>query len=207
MVSRSAAMGKKRDAIKTVEQADVELSRSISGYRESAPAKLLGVFGEMTDQPPLYAFIGGVAAVALVRGDRRLLRTAGRMLAAHWLGIRAKNAVKNAVDRTRPQMLIEEGRYEMGKGRRPEKAFSSFPSGHTVGALAIAQALVRDYSEYRTGAYAICVAAAVARIAKCDHFLSDTAAGALIGVAAEQAVRSALDVAYRPDRQALPSYS
>jgi membrane-associated phospholipid phosphatase len=181
-------MGKKRDAIKTVEQADVEVSRSVSDYKDTAPVRALGVFGEMTDQPPLYAFVGGVAAVALIRGDRRLLRTAGRMLAAHWLGIRAKNAVKNAVDRTRPQMLIEEGRYELGKGRRPEKAFSSFPSGHTVGAVAIAQALVRDCPQYRAGAYAVCVAAAVARIAKCDHFLSDTAAGALIGLASEAAV-------------------
>jgi membrane-associated phospholipid phosphatase len=183
-------MGKKRDAIKTVETADVEVSRSVSEYKDTAPVKALGVFGEMTDQPPLYAFIGGVAAVALIRGDRRLLRTAGRMLAAHWLGIRAKNVVKNAVDRTRPQMLIEEGRYELGKGRRANKAFSSFPSGHTVGAVAIARALVRDYPQYRTGAYAVCVAAAVARIAKCDHFLSDTAAGALIGLASEAAVNA-----------------
>lgn len=197
-------MGKKREAIKTVEKADVEVSQSVSDYKDTTPVKTLGVFGEMTDQPPLYAFIGGVAAVALLRGDRRLLGTAGRMLAAHWLGIRAKNAVKNAVDRTRPQMLIEEGRYEAGRGRRPEKAYSSFPSGHTVGAVAVAQALARDYPEYRAGAYATCIAAALARIAKCDHFLSDTAAGALIGAAAEQAVSTALDAAYRPGRQASP---
>jgi membrane-associated phospholipid phosphatase len=186
-------MGKKRDAIKTVEQADVEVSRSISGIRDTPPVEMLGWFGKMADQPPLYAFIGGVAAVALLRRDARLLRTAGRMLGAHWLGIQAKNAVKSAVDRTRPQMLIEEGRYELGKGRRPEKAYSSFPSGHTVGAVAIAQALVREYPEYRTGAYLACVAAAVARIAKCDHFVSDTAAGALIGWASEEAVSAALE--------------
>jgi membrane-associated phospholipid phosphatase len=193
-------MGKKRDAIKTVEAADVEVSRSVSDYKDSAPVKALGVFGEMTDQPPLYAFIGGVAAVAVIRRDRRLLGTAGRMFAAHWLGIRAKNAVKNAVDRTRPQMLIEEGRYELTKGRRPEKAFSSFPSGHTVGAVAIARALVRDYPQYRPGAYLACVAAAVARIAKCDHFLSDTVAGAAIGWGAEAAVNAALERS--PDRLA-----
>ncbi|HEV2569814.1 phosphatase PAP2 family protein [Sphingomonas sp.] len=179
-------MGKKREAIKQVEQVDVDVSRAVSGWRESQPVKALGWFGKMTDQPPLYAFIGGIAAAALIRRDTRLLQSSARMLAAHWAGIRAKNAVKNAVDRTRPQMLIDEGRYEAGKGSRPEKAFSSFPSGHTVGAVAIARVVARDYPEHRLPAYALATLAAFTRIAKCDHFLSDTIAGALIGWGAER---------------------
>lgn len=186
-------MGKKRDAIKKVEEADVEISQSISGWKDTAPVEALGWLGKMTDQPPLYAFIGGVAAAALIRRDTKLLRTSARMLVAHWLGIRAKNAVKGAVDRTRPQMLIEEGRYEAGKGEREDKAFSSFPSGHTVGALALARAIMRDYPEHAAAGYATTVAAAVARIAKCDHFASDTLAGAVIGYAAEETASAVLD--------------
>jgi len=186
-------MGKKREAIKKVEEADVEISRSISGWKDTPPVQALGWLGKMTDQPPLYTFIGGVAAAALIRRDRQLLHTSARMLLAHWLGIRAKNAVKSAVDRTRPRMLIEEGRYEAGKGQREEKAFSSFPSGHTVGALAIARAIMRDYPEHAAAGYAASVAAAVARIAKCDHFASDTAAGAMIGYVAEEAASAILD--------------
>ncbi|NNM77179.1 phosphatase PAP2 family protein [Sphingomonas sp. ID1715] len=194
-------MGKKRKAIKQVEQADVEVSRSIADWKDSGAVRALGWFGKLTDQPPLYAFIGGVAAAALVRRDGRLLRTAGRMLVAHWVGIRGKDAVKKAVDRTRPQMLIDEGRYESGKGQRDEKPFNSFPSGHTVGAVAVARALARDYPEYTVPAYGLAGLAAVARIAKCDHFVSDTAAGALIGIASE-----AVSV-YRAGRQGFPSYS
>lgn len=186
-------MGKKRDAIKRVEQADVEVSRSVSSIRDTAPVAALGWLGKMTDQPPLYAFIGGVAAAALIRGDARLLHSSARMLGAHWLGIRMKNVAKSAVDRTRPHMLIEEGRYEAGKGERQDRAFSSFPSGHTVGAVAIARALMRDRPEYAAPGYAVSLAAAVARIAECDHFVSDTAAGALIGYVAEAAVSVALD--------------
>lgn len=195
---RCAAMGKKREAIKQVEKTDVEVSRAVSGWRDSAPVKALGWFGKMSDQPPLYAFIGGIAASAVIRRDARLLQSSARMLAAHWAGIRAKNAVKNTIDRTRPQMLIDEGRYESGKGRRNEKPFNSFPSGHTVGAVAIARVVARDYPEYRIPAYALAGLAAFARIAKCDHFVSDTVAGALIGWGAER-------VSYRKSlRPALP---
>src|SRR5687768_9978871 len=104
-----APMGKKRAAIKQVEKADVEVSRSISGWKDSATVHAFGWFGEMTDQPPLFAFIGGVAVAALIRRDSKLMRTSMRMLAAHIVGIQAKNAAKRAVDRTRPKMLIEEG--------------------------------------------------------------------------------------------------
>lgn len=186
-------MGKKHDVIKQVEQADVEVIRSISDWKDTAPVEVLGWLGKMTDQPPIYTFIGGVAAAALIRGDERLLRTSGRMLLAHWLGIRAKNAVKSAVDRTRPQLLIEEGRYEAGKGERDEKEFSSFPSGHTVGAMAVARALMRDYPEHTASGYSVTAAAAVARIAKCDHFVSDTAVGAAIGYVSEAAASTVFD--------------
>ena len=179
-------MGKKRDTIKQVERADVEVSRAVSGWKDSRPVQLLGGIGKLSDQPPLYAFIGGLAAAALIRGDPRLLQMSARMLGAHWLGIRAKNAVKAAVDRTRPQMLIDEGRYELGKGRRDEKPYNSFPSGHTVGAVAAARAIARDYPQLRLPAYALAAFAALTRIAKCDHFVSDTIAGALIGWGAEQ---------------------
>jgi membrane-associated phospholipid phosphatase len=179
-------MGKKREAIKQVEKADVEVSQSISGWKDSPPVQALGWFGKMTDQPPLYAFIGGLAAAALIRQDARLLQSSARMLAAHWSGIRAKNVVKNGIDRTRPRMLIDEGRYEAGKGTRPEKAFSSFPSGHTVGAVAIARVIAREYPQYRLPAYGLATLAAFTRIAKCDHFLSDTVAGAIIGWGAER---------------------
>ena len=174
-------MGKKHAAIKAVEKGDVKASSKASAYRETAPVGLLGWFGKLADQPPLYAFAAGVGVAGLLRRDPRIVRTAARMAAAHWLGIRGKNAVKTSVDRTRPQMLIDEGRYEAGKGKRDEKAFNSFPSGHTVGAVAVARALVRDYPEYTVPAYALAGAAALARIAQCDHFVSDTAAGALIG--------------------------
>lgn len=185
-------MGKKQDVIKQVEDADIEVSRTASAFKDTAPVRALDKIGKMSDQPPLFAFAAGIAIAGLIRGDARTLRTAARMAAAHWLGMVAKDAVKREVDRTRPQMLIEEGRYGMQKGKSLEKALTSFPSGHTVGAVAVARALARDYPDLTAPAYATAGAAALSRIAACDHFASDTAAGAAIGWAAEAAVSAVL---------------
>ena len=196
-------MGKKREAIKQVEKADVEVSRAVAATRDSGPVRALGLYGELTDQPPLFAFAGGVAVAGLLNRDRTMVLTAARMAGAHWLGIIIKSAVKHQVDRTRPQLLLDEGRYGMGAGNSQEKALTSFPSGHTVGAVAIARALIREYPGAALPAYGAAAAAAFARIAKCDHFVSDTAAGAAIGWVAEAIV----DRVCRAGRQALPSYS
>lgn len=186
-------MGKKRKAIKKVEKADVEISKTAWDYKHSAPVRALGWFGKLSDQPPLYAFAAGVAAAGLIQREPAIVRIALRMALAHWVGIRGKNHVKRAVDRTRPSLLVEEGRYEVGPGRREEKKFSSFPSGHTTGAVAIARALIRDCPQAALPAYGAAAAAAAARVAECDHFVSDTAAGALIGIAAEELASALLD--------------
>jgi membrane-associated phospholipid phosphatase len=200
-------MGKKREAIKAVERADVKTSRRVSEFKDSPPVQLLKGLGKMTDQPPLFAFAAGIGVAGLIRRDPRILRTAARMAAVHWLGMIAKDAVKRQIDRTRPQMLIEEGRYSMRKGQSPDKALSSFPSGHTVGATAIAGALLSEYPQHWKLAYGAVGAAALSRIAACDHFVSDTAAGAAIGAAAEKAVDVVVALIYRPGRQDLPSNS
>ncbi len=129
-----------------------------------------------------------VAAAGAVHRDRDIVRAGGRMLAAHLLATAIKALVKRSVDRTRPDLLVDQGRYEVGKGRRNEGPFNSFPSGHTAGATAVACALVRAYPETAPYAYAAAGTIAVAQIPNCNHFASDIAAGAVIGWVAEAAV-------------------
>src|ERR1700710_25832 len=107
-------MSKKSKSIKKVEKADVEVSRTISDYRKTGPVAALGWFGKLADQPPLFAFAGGLALAGLIRRDPRIVRAATRIALANGLSMVAKNSVKDAVDRTRPTMLIEEGRYSSG---------------------------------------------------------------------------------------------
>ena len=186
-------MSKKRDLIKQVEQADIEVSRKAAEVRDTPVVRALGAFGTMGDQEPMIAFVGGLGIAGLIRRDRKLLRAAGRALAAHLLSTLAKTMVKRSVDRTRPRLLVEEGRYERGKGERNEGAYNSFPSGHTAGAVAVARALARDYPETAWIGTAAAGTIAAVQVPRCNHFASDTVAGALIGLTAETMVSKTID--------------
>ena len=115
------------------------------------------------------------------------------MLAAHTLATFAKDFVKRRIDRTRP-------RSKGGKGKdhqcRPgtaahAKEETSFPSGHSAGAAAVARAFARDYPEHAAPAYAAGGAIALAQIPRCAHYPSDVGAGLAIGVAAEALIEAA----------------
>ena len=101
-----------------------------------------------------------------------------------------KNAVKRRVDRTRPSLLVEEGRYGMGAGTSDEHDETSFPSGHTAGAVAAAGAWAHVYPEQRTAAYAAAAAVAVMQVPRCAHYVSDVVAGAGVGLVAAAAVNA-----------------
>ncbi len=108
------------------------------------------------------------------------------MLVAHTLATLAKDFVKDRIDRTRPRSTGERGKDHAPRpGRRTAKEETSFPSGHSAGAAAVAQAFAREYPEHRRAAYAAAGAVAVAQIPRCAHYPSDVTAGALVGVAAE----------------------
>ncbi|MFD1610865.1 phosphatase PAP2 family protein [Sphingomonas tabacisoli] len=177
----------KRKALKKAEKADIEVSKAAWGYKNSLPVRAMGVLGKMTDQPPLFAFAAGIAAAGLIRREPRLVSLAARAATAHWIGIQLKDLLKNTIVRTRPPAAVEYGHHEMKPGHNPAKKVSSFPSGHTAGAVAIARSVARSNPNAALPAYGLAAAAAISRVAECEHFVTDTAAGVLIGIAAEKA--------------------
>lgn len=181
------------DDATAIEQADVEVAKAVAPYRKSLPVRVIGQVSELSDQPPLISICGATLAWGLLSGNHRLARAGARMLAAEMIGIGIKSAIKRSVDRTRPKLLVEEGRYEMGPGRRNESPTNSFPSGHTAGAVGVARAFARDYPEHRVAAYAIAAAAAMIQVPRCTHYPSDIAGGAAVGLAAEWAGSTVLD--------------
>lgn len=179
---------RRKAATHAVEKADVSATKAVAPIRKSWPVRLLGGASELADQPPLITLTAAVAAIGLVTGERPLARAGFRMLGAELLATWIKTRIKHRVDRTRPYLLVERDHYSMEQGDSHESQKSSFPSGHTAGAVAVARALAREYPGARGAANGLAAAVAAVQIPRCAHFVSDIAAGAAIGVAAEAAV-------------------
>jgi len=174
------------DTVERVEQADLAVARRVTADRHPL-VRLAGKASELADQPPLRALTLGTIAVGLARGDGRLARAGARMFAAHTLATWMKDRVKVRIDRTRPETARDEG-YRAGPGEATEHAVTSFPSGHTAGALAVTLALARDYPSARDPGLVLTAAVAAVQLPRAKHFLSDVIAGAAIGWAADRIV-------------------
>lgn len=180
-----------------VERADVAVAQAVAPVMKSPAVQALGLLSEVSDQPEMRILCAGVIGTGLWRGDRRMTRSGVRMLLAHSLATGIKTFIKHRIDRTRPNVLVEEGRYVMGSGESREHDETSFPSGHTAGAVAVAVAFGRDYPEHRAPAYAAAAAVSLMQIPRCKHYPSDVGAGAIVGLAAEWIVDRGIAMADR----------
>ncbi len=193
-------MSKKRDkAAKALLEADGKTHEAVLPYQDTAPVKAIGWASEVGDQPQLLTLCGGVLAYGLIRGRPDLTRAGARMIASHLLATAMKNFIKHRVDRKRPFAVSSKEDLKPKPGRNSSKEETSFPSGHSAGAMAVAQALSREVPAARAGAMAGAGFIALAQIPRCAHYLSDIGAGLAIGWLAEQAV----DKAARVGRQLL----
>jgi membrane-associated phospholipid phosphatase len=185
-------MGKKKSkagkAVDALQEADAAVTQAVVPLHATPAVRLVSLLSEIGDQPPMRALCAGVILVGLGRGDARLARAGVRMLAAHSLATGAKNFVKRRIDRTRPRTANGKGGHKMKKGRNTQKEETSFPSGHSAGAAAVAQAFTRDYPEHRTAALAAAGAIALAQIPRCAHYPTDVGSGLAIGFVSEALV-------------------
>lgn len=137
--------------------------------------------GEAGDQPQLRLLCAGVALAGLARGDGRMVRAGARMLLAHEVATQAKSAVKASVDRWRPRSSADGKDHRPQPGGQPAKELSSFPSGHSAGALAVAGAFAAEYPQHRAAALAAAGAIGAIQVPTCAHYPSDVVAGWTVG--------------------------
>ena len=125
------------------------------------------------------------------------------MLIAHEAATVIKDVVKTKVDRTRPRSADTKASKKPQKGDHTAKEKTSFPSGHSAGAIAAALAFSREFPEY--GPAALCGAALIAasQVPRCAHYPTDVAAGVLIGLVVERATSAAWDAAEMDKRSSL----
>jgi undecaprenyl-diphosphatase len=176
---------------KALRDLDAGLEKAVKPYRREWPVRALALYGKVGDQPPLLALSGGVLALGLLRADARLARAGANMVAAHLLASGIKNFLKHRIDRTRPRNADRPGDNEAKRGNSRAKAKSSFPSGHSAGAIAVARAFGREYPEYRPAAMSAAGLVAVSQVARSAHFATDVLAGAFIGWSSEALVNLA----------------
>ena len=191
-------MGKAKKAAKALAHAEHRATGKAAKARDSAPVAALGSVGELADQPPLFALALGTLVLGVMLRRPQLTRTGARMLVAEAVATGLKTVVKRSIDRARPARALADGGAQVGHGRGAEDtAYNSFPSGHTAGAVAVAQAAAHGNPTAALPARLAAGAVGAIQLPRGKHYLSDVAAGAAIGWIAEQVAGAAIDAAER----------
>jgi membrane-associated phospholipid phosphatase len=189
----------------TIERAELALIDRAAPILCHPVVEAVGKVGKIGDQPPLLILSAAVMGAGLLRRDVKLARTGARMTLAHVLATAVKTAGKDNIDRTRPRSRAENGAYEAGLGTSKDSELRSFPSGHTAGAIAVGQAVAREYPIAGKAAQAAAGMIGVLQVPRKAHFPTDVAAGALIGLVAETAVAATVQLFWQlrspPKRQ------
>ncbi|MES3083360.1 phosphatase PAP2 family protein [Sphingomonas faeni] len=186
-------MGKTKDAAKAVEKADRKATHKAAEHRDQPLVKATGFLAEIGDQPQLVATSIGTVVIGLIARRPDVIRGGVRMLAAHAAATFVKSAIKASVDRTRPEKAIEDGKARFEPGKSDDHDQTSFPSGHTAGAVAVARAASRDITGAGGPAALISGAVAAAQPVNGKHYLSDLVVGAAVGWIAEALVSAVFD--------------
>ena len=185
-------MGKTKQVADEAEDADRRQAHRATRKEDGAFVRVAGKASELADQPPLIA-LSTVTILAGVAARRPMvLRTGVRMLASHLVATGIKTVLKNAIDRTRPSRAVKDG-YHVGKGSgADDTSLNSFPSGHTAGAVAIAQAVAAEAPLVALPLQAAAIGVGVLQPSRGKHYISDVLAGAAIGWISERMVDAAL---------------
>lgn len=177
-----------KTASKRIAAADKKATDTLGEYSDALPIRAWSRIAKLGDQPELRLISGGVIAAGLLLGRGRLFRAGVRMLLAHEAATAAKDLIKSRIDRTRPHSARSKDDAQPRAGRKEAKRFRSFPSGHSAGAVAVAQAFAREYPQHRLPALAAAGLIGVGQIPKSAHYPTDVLAGAAIGAGTEAAI-------------------
>lgn len=174
--------------IQGLERLDVEAAEAAARHRRNPAVRTLGALSELADQVPLGTLCATVVVAGAVGGRPDLSRSGLRMLAAHTLANLVKRRIKNRLRRTRPGKMIEERDYRFTPGEPVGGEETSFPSGHTAGAAAVAGIIARDWPDLSLPAAGCAALIAAVQVPRAKHYPLDVAAGAALGLAAAWAV-------------------
>lgn len=180
----SAAPDDPAEQTEGLERMDVEAAKSAARHRHHPVVKTLGAASELADQVPLGAICGAVMLGGAAAGRPDILHSGVRMMAAHVLANTVKRGIKNRLRRIRPAEMVKTREYTFEAGETEGGRDTSFPSGHTAGAVAVAAVVARDMPRLAVPASALAAVIAAVQVPRGAHYPADIAAGAALGLAA-----------------------
>lgn len=193
-----------RNAIEEAEERLIALDEGsqelFEPYAELFQVPAVDLASKLGDQPQLRTIAGLVLAAGVALDDDRMVRAGARMMIAHEGATAIKSVLKHRVDRTRPRSAEDRDDKKPRKGDSRAKELSSFPSGHSAGAIAVARAFSREYPEYGGAALAAAGVIAALQVPRSAHYLSDVVAGLMIGIGAEAASNAVWNLTGMDDR-------
>lgn len=191
-----------RDQLQRAADAEHRLIEPVMALEDSKVVRALTPLAKAMDEPPLMAIaIVTLTAGALAR-QPVVARVGARMLAAHLVANALKTVLKGSVDRLRPGAVEERAEIRPGTGTDDKEA-NAFPSGHTAGAVAVAQAVAHELPHYGVPARVVAVIAGATQVPRGAHYLTDVVSGAAVGWLSERIAGYALAHAERTARDRL----
>ncbi|WP_294355480.1 phosphatase PAP2 family protein [uncultured Sphingomonas sp.] len=172
--------------------AEHRLLEPVLALQDGALVRALTPLSKLADETPLMLLSGATLTAGLLLRRRGVIRVGVRMFAAHLVANAAKTVLKGSVDRLRPNAVEHEPEIKPGSGTN-DKAANAFPSGHTAGAIAVAQAVAHEFPRVAAPARTVAMIASATQVPRGAHYLSDVLSGAVVGWVSERVAGYVLD--------------
>ncbi|MFS4466602.1 phosphatase PAP2 family protein [Maribacter sp. 2210JD10-5] len=175
---------------------DTPTSDYFRGIKDDVP-KVMRDYGFNYGSPSNnYLITGAVYATGLAIKNEKLRRTGVLLIASASSAGLLQQILKSAVGRARPSSGLSKNTFNpLWSG---DKAFHSFPSGHTILAMTNAHAIAKQFKNIwvKTGIYTLGAIPGISRLWEGKHWLSDVALGMAISIFTVESIDRYLDKKY-----------
>ncbi len=187
---------KKKKALRAAAAREQDATAPLRALAAAGAMRALAPIAKATDEPPLLALGLGTLAIGAALRRPALARSGARMVASHLLATGLKTVLKAGVDRARPNVAGTDAVPRKGHGT-DDTDLNAFPSGHTAGAVAVAQSVAHEAPGVGGVAKLAAGTAGAVQVARGAHYTSDVVAGAVIGWLSERFAGWAIEAGER----------